>query len=392
MARRQGRLGRAGGSTGGGVPTGSTSAAGSPTSPKMKSPAGKSDAIAQQRLHNQRITRPGRLAPASMVAWFGAVQAQEYGPAKWGLALRSATGVTDATIELAIEQGRILRTHILRPTWHFVAREDIRWILELTAPHVQRRMATYDRQLGLNAGRMTRAMGHIERALGDRGPLTRRELGAELARAGLPAGARELAHIAMHAELEGVICNGPRQGKQFTYALLADCAPPAPRLQRDQALAGLTRRYLRSHGPATLRDLVWWSGLKTSDARRGLDMIRAQRRELDGLTYWSLAREAAPAPLPKAGVHLLPIYDECLVAYRDHRVVPRPAYMLGGFQHALLVGGQVAGTWRTIQRPKGLVVNVRPLRRLTLAERRGLEHAVTRYGAFLGVPVSSSVT
>ena len=348
--------------------------------------------IARQRLHNQRITRPGRLTPARMVAWFGAVQAQEYGPAKWGLALRSATGATDAVIERAIEQGRILRTHILRPTWHFVAREDIRWILELTAPHVQRRMATYDRQLGLDAGMMTRAIGIIERALGDRGHLTRRELGAELARAGLPAGTIVWAHIAMHAELEGVICSGPRRSKQSTYALLADRAPPAPRLARDQALAQLTRRYLRSHGPATLRDFVWWSGLKTSDARRGLEMTRAKRREVDGLTYWSLAREPARVSRPRPGVHLLPIYDEYLVAYRDHRAVPRPAYVLGGFQHALLVGGQVAGTWRTIQRPEGLVVDVRTLRRLTLVERRGLAQAVTRYRRFLGVPVSLSVS
>ncbi len=326
-----------------------------------------------------------------MVAWFGAVQAQEYGPAKWGLALRSATGVTDAALARAIDQGRILRTHILRPTWHFVARDDIRWILELTAPHVHRRMATYDRQLGLDGRMMTRAIGVMERALGDRGPLTRRELGAELVRAGLPVGTRELAHVAMHAELDGVICSGPRPGKQFTYALLADRAPAGPRLERDQALAELTRRYLRSHGPATLRDLVWWSGLKTSDARRGLEISRAQRRVVDGLTYWSLIRAPARVSRSRAAVHLLPIYDEYLVAYRDHRIVPRPAYMLGSFQHALLVGGQVAGTWRTIQRPKGLLVDVRPLRRLSLAERRGLSQAVTRYRRFLGVPVALSV-
>ena len=348
-------------------------------------------AIAQQRLRNQHITQPSRLAPARMVAWFGAVQAQEYGPAKWGLALRSATGVTDAAVERAINRGQILRTHILRPTWHFVARDDIRWILELTAPHVHRRMATYDRQLGLDARIMTRAIGVIERALGDRGPLTRRELGAELVRAGLPAGTRELAHVAMHAELEGVICSGPRRGKQFTYALLAERATSAPQLEREEALSELTRRYLRSHGPATLRDFVWWSGLKTSDAHCGLEISRAQRREVDGLTYWSLARAPARVPRSRTAVHLLPIYDELLVAYRDHRVVPRPAYVLGSFQHALLIGGQVAGTWRTIQSRRGLVVDVRPLRRLTLAERRGLSQAVTRYRRFLGVPLTFSV-
>lgn len=326
-----------------------------------------------------------------MVAWFGAVQAQEYGPAKWGLALRSSDRTNDAAIEHAIERGLILRTHILRPTWHFVAAADIRWILELTSPQVRRRMATYDRQLGLDADVMNRATGVIERALGDRGHLTRRELGVELHRAGLPSGTRELAHVAMHAELEGVICSGPRRGKQFTYALLADRAPPAPRLDRDQALAELARRYVRSHGPATVRDFVWWSGLTTADARRGLEISRARRWEVDGLTYWTLGRKAAGIPRRRAGVHLLPIYDEYLVAYRDHRVVPRPAYVLGGFQHALLIGGQVAGTWSPIQTPDGLVLDVGPLRRLTLAERRGLAQAVTRYRRFLGVPVSLSI-
>jgi hypothetical protein len=326
-----------------------------------------------------------------MVAWFGAVQAQEYGPAKWGLALRSARGATETVVERAIEQGHILRTHILRPTWHFVARDDIRWMLELTAPHVQRRMATYDRQLGLHTRTMTRAMGQIERALGDRGPLTRRELSAELARTALPSGTRELAHMMMHAELEGLVCSGPRRGKQFTYALLAERATSAPQLEREQALAELTRRYFRSHGPATIRDFVWWSGLKTSEARRGLEIIRAYSRELYGLTYWTLKRKPERISRRRAGAHLLPIYDEYLVAYRDHGAVPRPAYMLGGFQHALLVGGQVAGTWSTIQTPKGLVVDVHPLRQLTLAQRRELTRAVTRYRRFLGAPVSLSI-
>ncbi len=323
-----------------------------------------------------------------MVAWFGAVQAQEYGPAKWGLALRSSDRTNDAAIERAIERGLILRTHILRPTWHFVAAADIRWILELTSPQVHRRMATYDRQLGLDAHVMNRATGVIERALGDRGHLTRRELGVELHRTGLPSGTRELAHIAMHAELAGVICSGPRRGKQFTYALLADRAPPAPRLDRDQALAELARRYVRSHGPATVRDFVWWSGLSTADAKRGLTISRARRWEVDGLTYWTIGRKAGEIPRRGAAVHLLPIYDEYLVAYRDHRVVPRPAYVLGGFQHALLAGGQVAGTWRTVPGADGLMLDVRPLRRLTPGERRGLAQAATRYERFLGVPVS----
>ncbi len=322
----------------------------------------------------------------------GAVQAQEYGPAKWGLALRSSRGTTDAALERAIDKGRILRTHVLRPTWHFVTPADIRWMLELTGPHVHRRMAAYDRQLGLDAGVMTRALGVIERALGEHRYLTRREISVELGRAGLPARSRELAHIAMYAELEGVICSGPRRGKQSTYALLADRAPDAQSLPRDEALAELTRRYLRSHGPVTLRDFVWWSGLRTSDARRGLEMNRAKSHDVDGLRYWSLGRAAPGISGRTSTVHLLPVYDEYLVAYRDHQAVPRPAYVLGSFEHALVIGGQVTGTWRTIPGAKGFVVDVRALRRLNVVEHRALTQAVTRYRHFLGVPVSLSVT
>ncbi len=347
--------------------------------------------IAELRLRNQRITRPVQ-SPERVVSWHGAVQAQEYGPAKWGLALRSAKSTTDAGIERAIKKGRILRTHVLRPTWHFISPADIRWMLQLTAPQVHRRMSTYDRQLGLHADVMTRATGILERALGDNGCLTRRELGAHLRRAGLPGGSMELAHIAMHAELEGVICSGPRRGKQSTYALLADRAPTARRLPQDEALAELTRRYLRSHGPATIRDFVWWSGLRTADAKHGLEMNRARPREVDGLKYWTIGRESGSASRPRSGVHLLPIYDEYLVAYRDHRAVPRPAYAIGNFLHALVIGGQVAGTWRTIPDNRGFVVDVRTLRRITAGERRGLAQTVTRYGRFLGVSVSLSVS
>ncbi len=326
------------------------------------------------------------------MAWMGAVQAQEYGPARWGLGLRLRASITDATVHRAVDRGRILRTHILRPTWHFVTPSDIRWMLELTAPRVQRIMASYDRQIGLVSTVMTRAAGVLEQALGNGGCLTRQELGPHLQRAGLPTGNRELAHIAMYAELEGLICSGPRRGKQPTYALLADRAPEAKSLQRDQALAELVKRYFRSHGPATVRDFVWWSGLTSADAKRGLEIIRARQRDVDGLKYWTVGRDSHSARPYKSSLHLLPIYDEFLVAYRDLQAVPRPAYLMGNFQHALVIGGQVAGTWRIMTNPKRVAVTVHPLRRLTATERRGVALEVARYGRFLGMPVSLSVS
>jgi hypothetical protein len=340
--------------------------------------------ITRQRLRNQWIIRPS-LRPEKVVEWFGAVQAQEYGPAKWGLALRSRRGTTSNSIDRVVDEGRIVRTHVLRPTWHFVTPADLRWMLELTAPQVHRAMSSYNHQLGLDADIMTRAAGVIERALGDGGCLTRRELGAELDRAGLPGKSTHLAHLAMYAELEGVICSGPRRGKQFTYALLADRAPAARRLARDEAIAELTRRHLRSHGPATIRDFVWWSGLKTADARRGLQMVRARSHDVGGLTYWTLGGATRFRASLRNNVQLLPVYDEYLVAYRDHQAVPRPAYSLGGFQHALVIAGLVAGAWRTIAGPDGVMIDLQPLRRLAAGEKRALDRAVARYGEFLGV-------
>ncbi len=228
--------------------------------------------IAEQRLLNQGITRPKTRTPEEVVAWLGAVQAQEYPFARWALGLRMPEGTTDSEIERAIDEGRILRTHVMRPTWHFVTPADVYWMLELTASRVHRTLATYNRRQGLTEDVMARGTKVFERALKDGQCLTRAELGARLERAGIMAKGVRLALLTIYAELEGVICSGPRRAGQLTYALLADRAPRPRRLSRDEALAELTLRYFRSHGPATIRDFVWWSGLLTADAKRGLEM------------------------------------------------------------------------------------------------------------------------
>lgn len=277
--------------------------------------------IAGRRLERQRITRVMARRPADVVSWLGAVQAQEYDAAKWAIGLRMQDGTAEADIERAFNDGRILRTHVMRPTWHFVTPSDIRWMLALTAPRVHRVMSSYNRRLDLDSRTLTRGTAVIERALRGHRYLTRTELGERLHRVGLGMAGQRLAHLVMHAELEGVICSGPRRGKQFTYALLAERAPSARSISRDEALATLSRRFFRSHGPATMRDFVWWSGLTTPDAKRALDMIRARREDVGGRSYWTYA--SAPRGAIRDGMaHLLPIYDEFLVAYRDREAVP----------------------------------------------------------------------
>ena len=195
--------------------------------------------------------------------------------------------------------------------------------------------------------------------------------------------------VAMYAELERVICSGPRRGKQFTYALLSERAPRLRRLSGDEALAELMRRFFASHGPATVRDGVWWSGLKTADLRRGLSILNASSFVQDGLTYWFEGR-AEPARSRKPAVHLLPIYDEYLIAYRDRVAVPHgPGILTDGsnavtFRHALVIDGQVAGTWHVVSDRSTTTVRVTPVRRLQPVERSGLQAAASRYARFLG--------
>ena len=340
------------------------------------------------------MTRGGPRRPEDVVAWLGAMQAQEYPAARWGLGQRMPAGATDEAVRRAVDAGRILRTHVMRPTWHFVTPNDIRWMLELTAPRVHRIMSHYYRREELDAALLTRAAAILERILGNGDHLTRNELGDHLARAGVTAKGTRLAMITMYAELEGLICSGAYRGKQLTYALLADRAPRSKRLSRDAALAELTRRFFTSHAPATQRDFAWWSGLSIADAKRGLEMNRARQESIDGRTYWSIGR-AARATRPQL-VHLLPVYDEYLIAYRDREAVPHSVALNAGpggplpFLHPLVIDGQLAGTWRPVPAAHGVVVKV-IARKLTRTERAALAEAAARYGQFLGTTVSLMV-
>jgi hypothetical protein len=258
-------------------------------------------------------------------------------------------------------------------------------------------MSVYNRQLELDAAVLARGLRVIERALGGGGFLTRAELRERLRRARLDMQGQRLAHLMLYAELEAVVCSGPRRGRHFTYALVAERAPGAPRLQRDEALGELCRRYFSSHGPATVRDFVWWSGLTTADAKRGLEICRARSEQVDGLTYWTIG-PARAVSTDSALTCVLPVYDEYIVAYRDRDAVPHgprsvdspPASVI--FQHAVVIGGQVAGTWRVTRRMRGLTVHASLLRPLSRRERGSLGEAVERYERFVEIPVALVVS
>jgi len=348
--------------------------------------------IVRLRLGNQRLTRTYFRTPAEVVSWLGAVQAQDYLGAAWGVGLR-ARGVTAQDVGRAFDDGLILRTHVMRPTWHFVAPADIRWLLALTGPRVNRALVPYCRKAGLDEKILTRSRTAIEKALRDGRHPTRPEIGAVLRGIGVDVRGIDLAFVIMRMESDAVICSGPRRGRQFTYALLEERVPRATALTRDEALAELTRRFFSSHGPATLRDYAWWSGLTVRDARSGIELSKnaLTAKDFDGLTCWSVASTPA-ARLQSPTVRLLPNYDEYLIAHKDRDFVKDAAsagraQVRSELQHLLTIDGKIRGTWKPRLTRTAAEVEVRVFRSLNTDEKRAVAAEAARYGRFVELPV-----
>ena len=315
--------------------------------------------IAAQRLNRHHITAQTHSAARDVVAWFGAVQAQDFGAMKWGVGLRLREA-DDARVEAAIAGRTIVRTWPLRGTLHVVAAEDVRWLLALTGPRMLARAATRYRQLELDDATLQRTETVLQRALESGAQLTREEIARALQRSRIDPSGQRLIHIIQYAAIRGIICHGARRGRQFTFTLLDDWLPAQPPWERERALAELARRYFTSHGPAQLRDYVWWSGLTIADARRGIELVKGELEsgEVEGVTYL-----CGPASIPTHDVKdtcvLLPYYDEYTVAYADRRAISlrlksAPFPSRGGILDPVIVcGGQVVGTWkRTLQRDR----------------------------------------
>jgi hypothetical protein len=351
--------------------------------------------IARKRLCNQHIAPQFFNNPAELVGCLGAVQAQDYTAAKWALGLRME-GAVDCDIEHAFNSGSILRTHVLRPTWHFVTPADIRWMLALSAPRINAFNAYYHRSLGLDHSIFTRSNAALSKALEGGRHLTRTELTAVLQAAGIATDGLRLIHLVCAAELDGVICSGARRGNQFTYALLDERVPPRRTLDREEALSMLALRYFRSHGPAALADFAWWSGLGMADARKGLQLVKSEftSEQVDGREYW-FSNSQSHHGTDGTSAFLFPNYDEFMVGYKDRGAVYDPSHgkELGPrtnilFYHAIVIGGRIAGTWRRAQKTNLVEIELNPLIPFKDYETHAVELAAVRYGQFLGQPVS----
>lgn len=347
--------------------------------------------IAGDRIANQVVGGRRGLGVGDVVAHLGAVQAQDFLGALWALGVRS-DGATQRDVEQAIANREIVRTWPMRGTLHFVAAADARWMLALLTPRVIVRNANRYRELELTPSVFRQARVVAERALGGAGQLTRNALYARFQGAGIAtAGARGL-HILGFLAQHGVICFGPREGKQPTFVLLDRWVSTSRVLSKEESLGELARRYFASHGPATLYDFVWWSGLPVGDARAAIDMNEAAlRRELVVKTI-HLRFASKAGKRSKLDAHLLPPYDELIVGYRDREAMVHPEFARqvgawGVMWPTVLLRDRVVGTWRR-ELTKGTVrVSLQPFVQLRLTERRLVEAAASRYAAFQELPL-----
>ena len=290
--------------------------------------------------------------------------------------------------------------HVLRSTWHFVLPADLRWLLMLIGPRMRARMASYYWQNGLTDAVFARSQAVLREALAGGRQQVRTEIAAAFARGRVATDGLRLRFLLLQAELDLVLCSGALRGKHQTFALVDDLVAPAPPLSEDEALAELTRRYFSSHGPATLKDFLWWSSLSAAQARHGLKLLEGEglrRLEAGGLTHWMGKAPARRAPTG-APVHLLQAFDEYIIGYTESRkvlaVAGEPDALTGAPRYANLLtrDGQVIGFWRTVLDHEEARVNVHLARPLDAATRSALEDEVERYGRFLQLPARHLAT
>jgi hypothetical protein len=315
------------------------------------------------------------------------MQAQEHTYARWSVAQRTTGSPAASAIDRAFDEGRFLRTHLLRPTWHYVAATDLRWLMRLSGPRVDAANGRRHQDLGLDTKSLNRSNEVISQAVAA-GARTRRELAAILQEHRISVEGQRIAYMLMHAELTAVICSGPVRGTQHTYAAFDQRVPADKGFEGDEALAELAWRYFSTRGPATLNDFSWWSGLNAPEARRGLAMVqsRLESHEANSRTYWFSDQHPRRS---RQRIDLMQCYDELIISYRQSRDVLQttsatfavPGH-LDGFQHVLLHDGRLLGHWRARTDPEGLQIETRTSSPLDDKEMIALASAIERYRRF----------
>lgn len=345
--------------------------------------------ITRLRLVNQQLAKPRFVTARDLVAWMGAIQAQEYAMARWAIGLR-VPALNDAAVESAFNRGEILRTHVLRPTWHFVAPEDIRWMVALAAPQINAISAYMLRQLELNEKIFKRSNTILAKSLAGGRHLTRTILQARLHQGKIIAEGPRLSYLMMRAEIDGIICSGPRLGKQFTYALLDERVQSVATISREKALARLAEKFFRSRGPATVHDFAYWSGLSLKDSRNGAASLPVDftSEDCSGKEYF---HASTPSRNSRIGpTFLMPEYDEYGMSYKDLGTMwstrPQASDQMAGKNarhQCLVIEGEFCGWWQRDSKSRRPVIDPNFLASLTKSRRAAVTQAVEKYNSFI---------
>ncbi len=351
--------------------------------------------ILSARLYNQGLINNSFKTSEEVVKYFGAIQAQDYAAAKWAVGQRLKNS-SDDLIEKAFNESKILRTHAMRPTWHFILPEDIRWILKLTSPRVKSGMASSEKKLGLDESIFKKSNSIISKILKGNKQLTRQEIAVYLNEANLIYEKfQRLTHIMMHAELDQVICSGAKKGKQFTYALLDERVPQTKSLKHDEALFELAKRFFTSHGPATLKDFSWWSGFTLADVNKGVELNKSslESETINNKTYF-FKNDVKTIKKLSLEIYLLPNYDEYIIGYTDRSEIINSSLVKNLdqrnnvlFNNTIIIDGKVKGTWRRTIKKDKVTVEINSFVNLNSKQNKKLINAVNTFSKFLGLPL-----
>lgn len=348
--------------------------------------------IATYRLYNQHIAQPRHPDVAAALTWMGAVQGQDYPGAKWSLGLRTP-GSTDADVEQAISDKKIVRTWVMRGTLHLVPAEDVLWMTALCRPRVMAQMAYRFIELELDEATIQRSNTLLVNALAGGLQLTRKELFEVLEAAGISTAGQRGIHLLHRASLDGLLCQGTVENNNPSFMRIDEALPGVRALPRDEALALLALRYFTSRGPATVQDFGWWLGFPMADARAGLEAVKSQLVEevIDGMSYWMPPPTDSPAPAP---AYAPPGFDEYLLGYkvRDAVLDPQHANKVcpgknGVFFPTMVLGGRIVGVWKRALKREALVIEPQPFAPLSDEDMAAFAAAIQRFGDFWGLPV-----
>lgn len=342
------------------------------------------------RTINQQLDCSSFSNAKDLVAWMGAMQAQDYTMAKWAIGIRLNSNITDKEIEEAFNRGDILRTHVMRPTWHFVPNEDIRWMIKLTGQRMKNSISLYFNKEGITAKLHLKINSLIEKTLSGNNHSTKQEIESILNKEGIPTNNHLLNGYLMFAEVDNLICSGAVKAKKQTYALLDERVPSTKDIQKEEALIKLATRYFKSHSPATLNDFVWWSGLSITESKQAINLIKSELvtekvNEVDFFIHESCKNDVIESPK----LHFLPAFDEYLISYKDRTSVlnlehhPKAFNNFGTFYPVILCNGQIIGNWKKVTKGKQTLFETVFFDKKIKPNQKQIKEAEGRYRSFL---------